>query len=368
GALAALSKESGALLFVLHFAAYIVIFAARAPNSIQRKRVALTRYALALGAPLALLAGLGLVYASKHDVSLWSSVDPMTLVRQFSTISFLDNVLLASLATIFVLNCMWLPTLVLAAAFTYWAVRRFILALSTPVSRDPAFELVVAVFVIDVLLLTRFRTFTNVRYYMPAFPAILLLAARALLALQLPRWMRRFGQTMVFLALGFSNLRSFDPVSDRVFGTMRFGDHRLFRITSLTGECCGLGRDQLVYNLEFAEIEWLLRQVFPFVLAHADEYAIAAHPEADWRFFDSIDPASLRRATPTKQSTRVPNTHSWAVAAAPVKPRKIYYIALPNMADCNEFTKLGTWYKFQWRAQEFEHNGYRIDLHELTLK
>jgi hypothetical protein len=368
GVLAGLSKESGALLFVMHLAAYLVVFAARAPHSLRSKWRALIRYGLMLGVPALLLVSAGLIRLVRSGTSLWANVELMGIVRQFATVSFLDNLLPASLATIFVLNCMWLPSLVVMVAAAVWGIRRLVLALPVRVSRDPAFELAVAAFVIDAFFLTRFRTFTNVRYYLPVLPWIVLLAARALLALGLCRAMRRLAQATMLLFTVASNFRSFDPFSEAVFGSMRFGEHRLFRITSITGECCGLGRDQLVYNLEFAEIEWLLRQVYPFVLAHADDHAIATHPEADWKFFDSIDPTTLRRATPRPGSFRVPNTHSWAIATAPVKPRKAYYIDLPNMANCAEITRLSAYYHFDWRVEEFEHDGYRIDVHELTLK
>jgi hypothetical protein len=367
GVLAALSKESGVLLFAVEIAAYVLIFGLRAPNLASRKRNAMYRQSPLILAPIAGLAIAQVMVTPEGNVGHWQNVDLMSVVRQFMTISFLDNVLPASLATIFVLNCMWIPALALIAASGYWFVRSVVVAQPSHASRDPAFEFAVVTFLLDLLLLTRFRTFTNVRYYLPVFPWIVLLAARGLLAIRLPRLVRLVGQGVTLVAVGLSNFRSFDPVSDDLFGTIRFGTHRLFYITSLTGECCGLGRDQLVYNLEFAELDQLLREALPFVLAGTD-HAIAIHPEADWRLFDTVDPITLRRATPRAGSFKVPYTHTWAVGAARVKPERIYYLAMPNMRDSAELTRYANWYSIDWCHRRFDHDGYHLDVHELILK
>jgi hypothetical protein len=55
----------------------------------------------------------------------------------------------------------------------------------------------------------------------------------------------------VAVLLAASATRTIDPVSRRLWGTFRFGEHELLRATSMTRECCGYGRDQLVYNLQF---------------------------------------------------------------------------------------------------------------------
>lgn len=367
GLLASLSKESGVLLFGVEIAVYVVVYGLRVPNLPHRKlRAILYRSPLVL-LPLAGFSALAVYVFVKGSQVLWAGVDLEGTIRQFATVSFMDNVLPASLATIFILNCMWVPTLVLLVHWGVWFVRRLVLALPSRAPRDPVFEFIVIVFVLGLLLLTRFRTFTNVRYYLPIFPLLLLLSVRAPLSLGLPRGWRLLGHGAVMLVLGYSNFRSFDPVSASVFGTMRFGAHRLFRITSLTKECCGLGRDQLVYNLEFAEMDYLLQQVLPFVL-EGRTHVVAVHPESDWKLFDSVDPETLVRTTPHPGTFKIPYTTSWAVAARPVKFEKIYYIAMPNMPDSAELVRLGNWYDFEWRVGRFVHDGYVLDVHEATLK
>ncbi len=367
GMLAAFSKESGSLLFAVELLVYVAVYGMRAPNLALRKVRAIYQRSLLVLVPLAGLCALAAYVLANGSKVLWAQVDIQGVIRQFATISFMDNYLPASLATIFVLNCMWIPALVLLVHFGFWFVRKMLLALPGKAPREPALEFIVTVFVLELMLLTRFRTFTNVRYYLPVFPWILLLSARSLLSLGLPRALRFLGNGVVLLAIVWSNFRSFDPVSAEIFGTMRFGEHRLFRITSLTKECCGLGRDQLVYNLEFAELDQLLRQVTPFVLGDRT-HAVAVHPESDWKLFDSVDPKTLRRTTPRPGTFKLPYTHTWAVSAAAVKPEKIYYIAMPNMPDSAELIRYAGMYDFQWRCRRFNHDGYGIDVHEMTLR
>lgn len=367
GVLACLSKESGVLLFAIELALYVVVFGLRAQTTARRKLMAMVRLSPLILVPLGLGSAVLLFATPNGGAKLWGNVGISDVLRQFSTISFMDNVLPASLATILVLNCMWIPATLLTLAFGFWFVRKVVLALPVTASRDPAFEFAIVTFLAELYLLTRFRTFTNVRYYLPLFPWIILLAARGLLTLGFPRALRLGCQSVVFVALALGNFRSFDPISADVFGTIPFGNQRLFHITSLTGECCGLGRDQLVYNLEFAEMDRLLRQVLPFALA-AKDHAVAVHPQADWKLFDSVDPNTLRRGTPRVGSFKVPYTHTWAVGAARAKPEKIYYIALPNMPNTTELVRYAAWYDFRWRRRRFSHSGYRIDVHELTLK
>ena len=61
--------------------------------------------------------------------------------------------------------------------------------------------------------------------------------------------------------LAVSAMRTVDPVSRWLWGTFRFGSHQMLDMTSLTGECCGTGRDQLAYSLEFTRFHDLTDSV-----------------------------------------------------------------------------------------------------------
>lgn len=106
------------------------------------------------------------------------------------------------------------------------------------------------------------RHWANVRYLLPLFPVMILCLAYVLPALR--RTSLRLSLLAGFLALmGWQNVRSVDPVSNAVFCTTMFGEHRLlaihtFDLCRLNTTDARLERDQLVYNLEFMHIPMLL--------------------------------------------------------------------------------------------------------------
>ncbi|MEZ4548259.1 MAG: hypothetical protein R3B51_11315 [Thermodesulfobacteriota bacterium] len=64
----------------------------------------------------------------------------------------------------------------------------------------------------------------------------------------------------VLILLGVSSLRTVDPVSKRIMGTFNFGSHEILDMASF-GDARGYhGRDQLVYNFEFTEIQLPYRE------------------------------------------------------------------------------------------------------------
>jgi hypothetical protein len=56
------------------------------------------------------------------------------------------------------------------------------------------------------------------------------------------------------------------------------------------------------------------------------------------------------------------------VGAAVVKPKKILYLAMPNMPDNLELVRYANWYGLHLRRHQFRHDGYGLDVHELTLR
>lgn len=366
GILAGLSKESGVLLFVAEVLCYLWVYGLRAPKHAHEKVITTIRRVPLLittaVAPMLIKA----FEAVEENQLLVHGGGVEGLVRQFLSISFLDNLLPASLATILVLNCMWIPASLLLLALGIGGVRKLLLASSVHVRRAPIVEFVMLLCIVELFLLTRFRTFTNVRYYLPLFPWLILMAARVMLNLNWPRGLRLSVQAITLMAFSCSSFRSFDPVSTRVFGKIPFGDHQLFHVTSLTHECCGLGRDQLVYNLEFAELDQILRDVLPWVL-DSRSHTMALHPLADWFVFRTIDPLTKRRSAPSPNSMHLPYVYFGAFAPGHRGPDKIYYIALPNMPNSEELARYGADYSIV-STRRFRHGGYYIDVVELARK
>lgn len=380
GACASMSKESGVAVYSFAACAHVIAFGLRAPGELRDKLLRAARRAWVFVVPVGYVlvnqlrkrfaaGGGGEWVGAGSDVPLW---------RQALTVSMLDDLLFVALTMIFVLNAMWLPSLFVFAA----ALRsggRAALRWATGTQRssrdatpfEPAWFVVAFTLVATVLLLTRFRTFANVRYFLPVFPLLLLAFGRSLAELRVP--MRGRAPLVAACAAIFfvSNTRTIDPVSRTIFGVFPFGDRSMLNVTSVTHECCGRGRDQLVYNLEFAELHYLADEAIPKLFGDRSRgaHALAMHADANWFFVTWLDARTLQRAAkgPGALSPGVWSAGLLAGAPREAWPPALYYLELPNMFDVSELARWGRNYDVGPRI-EFRRGAYAIYARELTLK
>lgn len=240
------------------------------------------------------------------------------------------------LALTFVLGFLWVPSAALLVDALV-GVRRHVVRRprrETPGIAPLALAIVTPVTVGTVYVLTRYVTFGNARYVLPAYPLVLVMLLPALVRLHVPAPARRalLGLTTVLLA--WSAVRTSDPVSRALWGTFRVGDVALLRLTSLTGECCGAGRDQLVYNLQFTAVERLTDAALARVAPVARGRTLAMPRLADWWVVDVLDSAS-HRALDRSPPAQVPRVlHPEALDAelrtlAQAPPDTLWYLAMP---------------------------------------
>lgn len=158
----------------------------------------------------------------------------------------------ALLTTLFVLNSHWLQTIVVAAALI---VAAFGAARPSTGRRE---LLTVCGLLACVLAVTLpVAPFTNPRYLLPAHPLLHLAALGGLVHLVRAARPRVLLLSVLVLGEILSVHATRDPVSRALFGTFRFGGAEMLRMTSLTDEQFGSGRDQLAYNLEFLAFHYL---------------------------------------------------------------------------------------------------------------
>lgn len=358
---AVFSKESGLLLAVLGAAVYAVLFVTRRPGALADKRRAALR-ALPLLVPPLLYAGRALLRLLYPGVvqGPWDAPGQASLLRQFLSFSFLDNAFPAALVTILVLNYAWVAALPIALSCAR-ALGRLLMG-AVPEPRSTADRLVTALFVGALLLLTRFKTFDNVRYYLPVFPLLLLVSMRSLSALRLTAKARTAFMGLIAAAFLTSNLRTTDPVSIATFGSFDFGTHRLLRMTSLTGECCGFGRDQLVYNLEFTQFHYLQDQLFA-ELKSAPNVGFACHTLADFYLVGPLDPATGQRTTRRGSARKLPLLTLKSLDSLLEQPQAVRYIDYPNFDGQERATWLS---RYQVAgSRPYERGGYRLQVYDL---
>ena len=215
-----------------------------------------------------------------------------------------DSVL-TNLFQVFVLNFAWLPCLLLLAGVVGWIARNRRGGWRWPWrpsqgahAADHHLPVALASLLLVLYVLTRYMPWTNIRYLLPAIPLFLWATGEALVVLS-TNWRLRLVPLAVCSVLFSVGLyRSIDPVSRAIVGTIPFGDHDLYDMTSLTGECCAVGgRDQLVYNLEFIKVVELQDEMLAALRPKAGMPIGRQAAASFWQdtFIGRIDPIRHRR-------------------------------------------------------------------------
>lgn len=139
-------------------------------------------------------------------------------------------------------------------------------------------------------------------------------------------------------------------------GTFDFGTHKMLKMTSLTGECCGYGRDQLVYNLEFVH----LQRTFRKILEKEDWRQTYLHmvPSVEFAVRDSASAEFLRQT--------VAGTNPLLTERNPVSFSRHIFILFPNSEHPTDFEALRD--KFETSQETVASGGYELPFVRLVKK
>ena len=241
----------------------------------------------------------------------------------------------SALALVFVVGFLWLPSALIGVDAIVGAVRTVTRRPPRPLpgSSEGLVAFVLAITAALVWVLTRYVTFSNARYYLPVYPLLLVAALCAAVRLRIPRRARDAVLAMVVVLLAISATRTIDPVSRRLWGTFPFGERQLLRITALTGECCGYGRDQLAYNLEFTALAAVQDGLYAR-LRPTDKTVFVVHDDANLFTVGPIDALTGRRTLRRGGVVSPPVASAGLVLGSRLQITEgwtAWFLAFPNM-------------------------------------
>ena len=362
------SKETGVMLYGLFLGCW-GLWSVRGPADKLRARWEELRAAWPVVIPLVVFGAYITFYKISRpgQPAMWTAGIDTPLVRQF-LVPRVDVYLVSYLALVFVLNFAWLPSAWLIADGVVGAIglirrqpRRSIAGADVRV-----LAFITLLFIATIYALTRFVTFSNVRYLLPAMPLLLIASSAALVRL-LPRVQpRRLALVTYALLLVVSAERTVDPLSRRLWGTFPFGSHEMLRMASMTRECCGVGRDQLVYSLEFTR----LHEVMDDALAglKADSGSLFVIPaNTSWYTIGPVDRMTHRRTLRRAGVAEPIAVEHGEIMKAPVRPERFTFLALPNADIPRALGNLGAYYEWSM-PRRFERSGYAILAYDMTLR
>lgn len=351
------TKEPGIALAGLATGTWLVAFALRPPGTWADKlRRALQVWPMLL-VPVAFGAYLG-ARVLRHQPLWWSlDADQRSLLDVLTSFQLVDPVFRSYLTVVFVANFMWVPSLVLVAGAVLWAARRL--------SGQPRGEAagggalwLGSLLVLATWLLTRHRTYINVRYFLPLFPLALACAWLVLVDLVRPARVRAglFAGLLALFVL--SAFRTADPLSRAVFGSFAFGRHELLATTSLTGECCARGRDQLAYNLEFTHLHELLDDVLAEVRP-TDAAPLVLAKLGRWYTIEAVTGDPPRRALRGPGLGAPPVLIVDELDGRASLPATLTFLDLPYADGASELARLVGRYTVVGR-RTFDRGGYTV--------
>ena len=369
-------KEIGSLLYLVAVLFYLVIYLTRGSDPLREKLRQLRQRSYLL-LPLLLVAAYLVIKTNLYaEAIMWgakggdSTGAVKGLLQAFTSFSLLDPFFLNYSTLGLVVNFRW----ILSAAMIIFVLLRLSCWLfggrwPVPLEGDPRLRWFCSLtFLVAFLLLTRFRTFGNARYVLPLLPLLLLCGYWALRALALrPVLLRTLLAALVPLWL-LSNVQTFDPLPRAIYGTFRFGNHELLQMTSLTGECCGYGRDQLVYNLQFRHFHDALNGALALQKRVAPAAPLAIDDLSAWYILARVDAGSARR-TLRLRGSRPANylKLSELVQGKRTLPARLLYPALPNVDSARALGYLQQHYLLR-KEHRIGSGGYGVSVYDFQRR
>ena len=323
--------------------------------------------------PVVLLAAYMLYYSLRTTAAPDAAAQPVVwgggglgLIGMLIRGGIFDPATGTSLLLIFVVGFLWVPSVWMLWDLAVGTVRHARNLPARPLlGADRAtVAFITVVLLADVWLLTRYVTYSNARYYLPVFPLALIAAYAALVRLQVPALGREILLVAVTVLLAGSTVRMVDPVSRKIWGTFDVGDRSFLSITSLRHECCGHGRDQLVYNLEFTQFA-SLQDVLYERLEPSDSTVLVVPEYADWFIVGKVDAVTHRRTMRSSGVVRprvlmAPDTYD-------LQAERAWYIEFPFIRDTTYIPLIARRFDISEPCRVM-HDGYALAVREMRLR
>ncbi len=361
------TKEPGLPIFLIAVASWLLAFVVRQPMGAVERRTQVKSVLPAVVPPLAFAAYLAARHVLGEELT-WSDGSTASPLDELTRFRLYDRTFLSFCSMLFVVHFSWLASgVALAGAVRGLAglavAESGAVRVSGPVPGRGAF--VALVLLGWAWLLTRHPTFVNARYLLPAMPLLVVGAGTALLGL-----VPRAGARQAFLAIlallfAVESQRLVDPISRAVYGTFDAGGRAELDATSLTGECCGHGRDQLVHSLEYLAIGRLVDDALAGIELGPDD-AVGGALRADWFLVHDVvvgPGGAIQRAYPSPTTARIELFTVRRIGVAPL-PARVYWLELPFVDGTAELTSLAPQYVLAARTH-VERGGVGLDVFEL---
>ena len=314
GVLLCFSKEPGVLAFAL-MVGLDVVFRAASPGTVA-ERVRRVRPLWVMVIPVALFGAHVLRWDATHvKPAVWKHAWQQSAMDGFRFFDLSEPRFRSYAAGIFVLGFMWVISGLIAADLLVGGVRMVRRLPDRAVSgAAPARLAYLGVFTLLLTyLLTSFRTWSNLRYFALLYPLLVILSFGSLLRLGAGPRVRAAALAAIGALFLLATYRSVDPLSRAIYGTFNIGQRDMYRMSSFTGVFGGIGRDELVYNLQFTSFHWAQNAMYAAVKP-TDSTTIVFPRSNRWQLWSPLDARTFERVA-ARTGTIMPDYADEAIIA-----------------------------------------------------
>lgn len=360
------SKEPGVGLYLIALYFYLIFFIGRKKVGWKNKLASyLKNYYLFI--PLIFF----LVFVSYRLIYrqpvLWINYGVEQITQDLFSLN-LGPTFQSYIATIFTVNFSWVLTLFIILFLLKKIVGRFFnfnLPKKAKINRQIVLMLFLSFFA-SLYLLTAYKTYSYPRYFLALCPQLIILFYISLVNLISNNKLRIVILLTVFILFFISIYKTIDPVSKSIFGTFNFGRHKLLNLTTISKECCGYGKDQLEYNLQYTFIPRLQNKIFSDIKPSSRTFFVY-NDDIPSDYHSNLDSKSFKRTLKDKKVIR-PRYHSSSeIIKLKNKPRIIYFLDYPTYDNSTPITNLLNYYLIK-DTKKYEDHNYSIVVKTMQLK
>lgn len=344
GLLMVFTKEIGVALYALMIATYLLCYYTRRPELPVRMRIRFLLRRRWLFFPVVAFLLYFIYNRYVRDSSgLWIDFSSTSgfLGQTFLDWDFGSPRLLIAIKEMFVLNFLWIPTTVILVALIVRLWHAVFPGHPThhmqPV-QGRGIAVVISLLVLSVLLLTRQIPFMNVRYFLVIYPLTLLVFYYSLVYVT----SKIEDNTVLLSALVVAQLvalqHSVDPVSLALFPTFPVGTGQMYALGKYD-DCCGDGRDQLIYSLEYTALAETQDLAYAWIRP-TPETVIVGHIHIWQGFAQYLSPVTFRRVATADEGFMPRYRTAEQVLELRPLPKEIYFLHYPNFPMHEEFSLL----------------------------
>jgi hypothetical protein len=298
---------------------------------------------------------------------VWSAGTTQTSILKRFILPRFDRPFLSFLLMMLVLNFAWIASAIIGVDALVGA-RRLLAKSRARILEGANAHAVTFLTILGLAVayaLTRFTTYANTRYLLVAFALLPIVMYASLARLGLSPRTRALITGALAAGFAISTVLTADPISRTLYGTFAFGDRSLLRLTRVTHECCGAGRDQLVYNLQFTRFADLTSDATAAFSVDSSTFVFVP-PDMLWGALGPLDSLTHRRTLHTAHTIVTHLSEPDSLSTMPA-PARAVYLALPNGDVQRGLGRLATDYTIG-DPRRMTRGAYWLDVYPLALR